>query len=121
MEKELYIQCLALGILGLLFHLFAMKIPAVRSRAKAANMPFTLKAYFAEDYPAVIASLITVIIAVLCVDELVGYKPAIMDYLKFFFVFVGFTGSSILISVLGRFDASIKTIVDVKTDIADGK
>lgn len=119
MEKETYIICFALGILGVLLHIFAMKLPAVRKRAKDANMPFSIKDYFAEDYPAIISSLITVIMAVLLVDELVGYNPSYMRFIKYFFAFIGYTGSSILIGAFGKFDKSISAIVDAKTNELD--
>jgi hypothetical protein len=115
----LYLQCFIAGILGILFHVFAIKLPATQSRAKAANIPFSLKDYLSEDWIALGASVLTVLIAVFALDEVIGYKPAILKYVKYFFVFIGFTGSSILIAVLGKAGKAINNIVDIKTDIAD--
>lgn len=111
MSTQIYMMCFLLGSLGLLFHLFAVKIPAVKSRAKAANVPFTMGNYFKEDYLAIIASFITIVIAVFLLDEIIGYKPELIKYLKFFFVFIGYTGSSLLIGALGKADGLIKEIV----------
>lgn len=119
METQTYIVCFALGILGVLLHIFGMKLPAVRKRAKDANLPFTIKDYLSEDYPAIIASMITVVIAVLIIDEMVGYNPSYMRYIKFFFAFIGYTGSSILIGAFGKFDKGISAIVDAKTNELD--
>lgn len=121
MDSKLYIWCFALGIIGVLFHIFAVKAPAVKSRAEAANLPFSLSDYLRKDSLAIISSLITVIAAVLLVDEIIGYNPSLVRFIKFFFLFVGYTGSSLLITVLGKFDSYTKTVVDAKTNIADKK
>lgn len=119
--NALYLQCFIGGILGILLHIFAIKLPATMTRAKAANVPFTFKDYFASDWVAIGASVITVLIGVFALDELVGYQPNILDKIKFLFIFIGFTGSSIAIAALGKAGKFINGIVDVKTNIADGK
>ena len=121
MGNQLYINCLIGGILGMAFYLFAIKIPAVKARALTANMPFSMKAYFKEDYLAIIASLLAVFICVWLLDEMIGYNPSFLRYIKFFFLFIGYTGSSLLVSVLGKFDKTVQKVVDIKTNLADGK
>lgn len=121
MEKETYLFCFACGIIGVLLHIFALKIPSAKERSKTANLPFSIKSYLSDDYPAIIASIITVIGCVMVVDEIIGYNPSFMRFIKFGFIFIGYTGSSILISAFGKFDKGINAVVDVKTDKADGK
>ena len=121
MTANLYINCVIGGILGILFHIFVLKLPAVRARAKAANVPFKMSDYFKDDYLAIVASLLTVIILVWVLDEIIGYNPSFMRYIKFFFIFIGYTGSSVLVNVFGKFDKEVQKIVDIKTDISDGK
>lgn len=121
MTFNTYLLCFLAGVLGILFHIFAIKLPAVKERARVANMPFSYSAYFQDDLAAVLASLLTVVILLVVLDELVAFKPSVLPYLKFAFVFVGFTGSSILIAVLGKAQDKINQVVDVKTDVADGK
>jgi hypothetical protein len=120
MDFILYLNCFIGGLLGLLFHLFAIKIPAAKKRAEAANIPFKLKEYFKDDYPAVIASLLTVVIFVYLLSELIGYNPSLLRTVKYFFLGVGYTGSSALISLLGKYDKGTLKIVDVKTNLSDG-
>lgn len=114
-----YILCFCAGILGISFHIFAIKLPSLQRRAKVANTKFSLKDYFADDWVSLGASIITVLIAILALDELLGYRPNLLGYIKYFFFFVGFTGSSILVSLLGKTDKAINAIIDTKTDIAD--
>lgn len=121
MDTKLYLTCTFLGLLGVAFHLFAIKIPAAKKRAETANIPFHLSQYLSNDVWAIISSVITVVIAVFLLDEIIGYNPSFIRYVKFGFVFVGYTGSSLLISILGKFDKSVSSVVDIKTDIADGK
>jgi len=121
MDAKLYILCMLLGLLGVAFHILAIKAPAVKKRTESANLPFKLIDYLKDDILAISASVITVVIAVFLLDEIIGYNPSFIRYVKFGFVFVGYTGSSLLISILGKFDKSVSAVVDTKTNIADGK
>jgi hypothetical protein len=118
-NPTLYLMCFVAGVIGILAHLIFLKLPAVKQRALAANLPFSLKAYLREDCLAIIASFLTVVICVFVLDELIGYNPSLLRFIKFLFVFVGYTGSSILVGVFGKFDAAVQNIVDRKTNELD--
>ena len=115
------IECFIAGLLGLLFHVFVIKLPAVKKRSEAANLPFTLSAYLKADWLALSSSVLTIVIGVFILDEITQYRPSILEWVKFFFIFIGYTGSSILQAALGRFDKATREVVDIKTNIADGK
>jgi hypothetical protein len=121
MTAETYIWCFLAGLLGLSFYLFAVKIPGVKSSAKVANMPFSYGQYFTDDLAAIMASLFSILILLVVLDEVVALKPIVLPYLKAGFVFVGYTGSSLLVKVLGKAQTKINDVVDTKTDIADKK
>lgn len=121
MDSKLYSLCTLLGILGVAFHIFAIKAPQAKVRAEAANLSFSFGNYLRSDILAIIASVITVIIMVFLLDEIIGYNPYFIRYVKFGFVFVGYTGSSLLVTLLGRFDKTVTAVVDQKTNLADGK
>jgi len=121
LKLELYAWCFLAGVLGIAFHLVAIKIPAMKKRAKVANEPFDFRKYLKDDIAAILTSVLTVLIALIVLDEALSIKPAIQPYLKAAFVFVGYTGSSILIALLGTAQNKIDKIVDTKTDIADKK
>ena len=109
------------GTLGILFHVFVMKLPAIKKRAEAANTTLSLKDYLKTDWLSLASSFLTLIICVYIIDEITKFRPSILEWIKFFFLFIGYTGSSILQSALGRADKEIRNIVDVKTNIADNK
>lgn len=104
METKIYLECFLAGLLGILFHVVAVKLPKLKKRFKSAKMEFSLQEYIKGDALALVSSLVTVFIVVFLLDELAGLKPAILDYVKFLFVFVGYSGSSILIGLLGKAD-----------------
>jgi len=116
---NLYFDMFIGVIFGVLFHVFVMKLPALKRRAKAANVPFNVNDYFRDDWIALAASLITGAIGIFVFDELTGAYPSVVKYAKFFFVFVGYTGSSLLQGILSKTEAKIQAVVDLKTDKAD--
>jgi hypothetical protein len=121
MTFETYLWCFLAGLLGLLFHLFAIKIPSVKTSSKVANLPFSYRQYFQDDLAGILGSLLAVLVFLIVLDELVAIKPIILPFLKIGFVFVGISGSAILIKILGRAQKKINDVIDEKTDKADGK
>lgn len=115
-----YLWCFIAGLLGMLFHIFAVSMPAVKTRATVANMQFTYGCYFKDEAAAIIANLLTILILLVTLNELVAFKPEVIPWLKAAFVLVGYTGSSLLITVLGKASGKINTVVDIKSNEADG-
>ncbi len=107
------------GVLGVSLQTL-LKISSLKMRAKNANHVFSIKGYFADDYPTILASVVSVLILIVCIDELLGVRPALAEYIKWLFVFVGFTGSSLIQSVMSVTNKKIMAIIDVKSNIADG-
>lgn len=120
MNFNTYLMCFVTGLLGIFLHIFAVKIPMVKQQAKSANMAFSYITYFQDELAAILASLISVVICLALLNEIVAFKPEVVPYLKFGFLFVGYTGASLVISVLGKAQEKINCVVDVKTNIADG-
>lgn len=116
-----YIYCFIAGVLGIMFHVFAVKLPALKRRSEVANKQFSIRDYFADDWIGLGSSIIAVLFAVLALKEIVEYRPGVVKYVKYLFFFVGFTGSSILLAVLSKTDKAINALVDKKTNIADKK
>jgi hypothetical protein len=113
-----YIFCFIAGLIGILFHI-CLKIPEMKKRFKVANIEFSLSKYFQDDMWGIIASIVTVIAAIFILDEIVDFYPALLKWSKFFFIFIGYTGSSLLVTALGKTADYVNKIVDVKTDVAD--
>jgi hypothetical protein len=108
------------GALGILLQVFAVKIPSLRAKFKAGNKLFNFKNYLEDDWYTILASIVTVGILIICLDELLGLRPELEKYIKWLFVFVGFTGSSVMQAILSVTNKKIMGIIDVKTNIADG-
>lgn len=117
---EYLVQILG-GLMGIAFHVFAVKLPSYKKLCIAGNKPFTAKGFFECDWIAIVASFIAVVLVVFCLDEIMIAKSQLRGYVKLLMVFVGFTGSSVIIAVLGKATKSALTIIDIKTNIADGK
>jgi predicted cation transporter len=117
---NLHLDLIIGGLMGLLFHVFALKLPAMKTRAENANMGFSLSGYLKDDWVSLCASIASVVIAAFVIDEILQLQPAIKGYLKFFFVFIGYTGSSVLQGILSRTEKKIQQVVDEKTNKADG-
>lgn len=110
-----------MGMLGVLFQIFVIKYPKLVQQGKVANHPFTFKEYLKNDWYAILGSIISVLIAIWTLDEWLPLNPLFTKYVKWLFIFVGFTGSSIIQAVLSLTNKKIMDVINVKTDIADGK
>lgn len=113
---SLYVQVFIACLLGLLFHLLAVKIPSVKERARVANMKFSLLEYLKDDSLAIAASVVGILAYTYSLNEIIGYKPEIVGVIKFISIAVGFMGSSLFIAILGKASKAINAVVDVKTD-----
>ncbi len=118
MNSEFYMFFLA-GGLGVILQVL-LKIRQFQVRSKVANHIFTIKQYLKDDWATIIASFISVMILIVCLDELLAVTPQLVKYIKWLFVFVGFTGSSIIQAVLSVTNKKLMAIIDVKSNIADG-
>ena len=107
------------GALGVVLQI-CIKVNVLKNNSKTANHAFSYKEYFKDDLFTIIGSFTTVAIAIICIDEIVGLNSKIAEYVKWFFVFVGYTGSSIIQVAFSVTAKKIQAIVDVKTNIADG-
>lgn len=120
MSIQTYLLCLLAGLAGLLFNLFAVKIPSVKTRASVANMPpFSYKQYFQDDATAIISSFLALVIYLFVLKDILLWRPELVPYVVALSVFIGYTGSSLLLSALGQAQSKINAVVDLKTNVAD--
>lgn len=117
---SLYVLCFVCGVIGQLLHLFVVKLPAEKRRAKKANIKFSLVEYFKEDWIAIGANTVAMLGLVILLDEIIGFNPSFVRGIKFGYIGFGYSGSSALIALLGKYGIKNEDIVDKKTDIADG-
>ena len=121
MKPSDYIIAFTLGLLGIIFHITAVKIPQTKSSAKVGNVPFSYVQFFTDEWTAILSTLVMLIIALCLIDTFLVYQPSAQPYIKAGFLFLGYTGSSFLVSLLGKAQGKINSVIDEKTNIADNK
>lgn len=119
MTLSLYIQCVAMYLLGQAVDLFLLKIPELRTLYRKANEDFCWKKYWQTDWNVIIGTQVVGAMLILGLNELTQWKPQILDYIKWFFGGVGAVGSSIIVSRWSQAKKYIMNVIDNKTNIAD--
>lgn len=119
MTPSLYFQCVLMLLLGQALQIFLVKIPAVKERCRVANKPFAWSEWWSCDWNVVVATAIIGAMAIIGLDQLVHWKPGILDYVKWFFAAIGAVGSTVALSRWSSFEKSLNDLVDKKTNIAD--
>lgn len=118
MTIELYITCFGIAFLGQVLQAL-LRIKALQDKARKANVKFQTKEYFVEDWATHAASITTTIILLILVDEFAHFSEFVMQYVKFGFAFVGYTGSDIASRLFSVVNKRINNAIDYKTTIAD--
>lgn len=118
MTFQLYIECLSIAFIGMALQT-ALKMKSLQDKARAANVEFKIKQYFSNDWLSIVASILTIIMFLLFLDNILKWKPVIVDYVKIGFAFIGYTGSDIASRLFGVVNKKINNVIDEKTNIAD--
>jgi hypothetical protein len=118
MTFQLYLICFAVALVGMALHT-ALKMKGLQDKARLANVEFKVRSYFSQDWLSLVASVLTIILFLLFVDNILNWKPAIIDYIKIGFGFLGYTGSDIASRIFGVVNRKINVAIDHKTTVAD--
>lgn len=121
MTTSLYLQCIAMFLLGQGVDLFLMKIPELRDLYKKANENFSWHKYWESDWNVIVGTMLFGAMCIIGLDQILKLKPEILDYVKWFFAGVGGFGSAIIVSKWSKCKKYIMGIIDNKTNIADDK
>lgn len=119
MTTQLYVQCFLVALVGMALQT-ALKMKSLQDKSRAANIEFKASQYFRQDWLSIAASILTIIMFVLFIDNILKWKPAVIDYVKVGFAFVGYTGSDIASRLFGVLNKKINNVIDTKTNISDG-
>lgn len=119
MTIDLYITCFSVALIGMALQT-VLKMKSLQDKARAANIAFNPGQYFRQDWLSITASILTIILFLAFLDNILKWKPAVVDYVKIGFAFVGYTGSDIASRLFGVVNKKINSVIDVKTNIADG-
>lgn len=121
MSTKMYLQCVVMFILGQAFQVFLIKIPALKKQAKISNSQFIWKDWWKADANLVFGTMSAGAMLIIGFDELTHWEPKILEYVKWFFAFVGMGGSNFLTSKYSKYMKYFDQVTDEKTNKADGK
>ena len=107
-------------LLGHGFDLFFSKIPEYRNLFAKANETFSWNKYWKSDWNIIIGTVVVGVMLIIGLDQLVSWKPGVLDYVKWFFAGVGGL-CSIIAGRWSNCKKYISKIIDDKTNIADEK
>lgn len=119
MHTTLYFQCFAAAFTGWALHT-VLKLRSMQTKSKAANLEFKILDYFKDDWLSIAACFLTIILFLLFGDEVLNINEKIISYIKIGFGFVGYTGSDIASRFFSVVDKKINSVIDYKTNVADG-
>jgi hypothetical protein len=119
MTIKLYWFCVMMFILGQAAHLFLIKIPAIKKRSLAANKPFVFKEWWACDWNIIIGTQVIGALLIVGLDQLIYWKPGVLEYVKWFFAGMGAFGSTIAMAKGSQFERQLTGLMDIKSNIAD--
>lgn len=118
MTHEQYFQCVIAALIGNLLHI-SIKILSLWKDHKSSNLQFSLGGYFKTDKVALIVDVIGSFALVYVVDEWVIPYPEILSKIKTIFVFVGFSGSYVVLQLLSVAKSRFRQAVKYKAGISD--
>jgi hypothetical protein len=118
MTTDIYIKCVIACLIGNVCHII-WKILTLHRDYKKANEVFTIKKYFANDWPPILADLAFSFAVVWAADEIVMHSDYLMNKVKIVFLFVGFSGSVVFHSLMSASEKKFRQIVDSKTNELD--
>lgn len=112
-------QCVLMFIGGQALHLFLVKVPSIKKRASAANKQFYFKEWWNCDWNVIIGTQCIGAMVIIGLNELVQWKPEILDYVKWFFAGVGAFGSTVAMAKFSQYEKELTRVLDLKSNIAD--
>jgi hypothetical protein len=99
-------------MVGQALHIFWNKIPAFKKRCAAANKPFSFKEMIADDYHVIIGLQFFAAAVLIGLDQLVHFKPWLMEYTKWLLWLVGAYGSSVAFQKYSQYDKKLNDFID---------
>lgn len=118
MTQELYIHCFIACIIGNILHV-ALKIKSLQEDYRIANLEFSVGGYLKQDKWALIVDLLASAVMVYLVDEYLDMDSRIIGKIKTIFVFIGFTGSYVILQLMSVAKSRFRKAVDHKTTMID--
>lgn len=118
MTLQIYLELFIVAMIGMALHT-TLKIKSLKDKARLANVEFKIRQYFINDWPSILASVLTIGMFLFFIDSIVKWQPKAANYLRVGFAFVGYTGSDIASRLFSVVNKKINSAIDYKTTVAD--
>lgn len=118
MTHQIYFQCVIACLIGNLLHI-AFKVRSLAVDHKIANLQFSIGKYISNDKWALIVDAGASFALVYLADEWLDFDERILGKIKSIFVFVGFTGSYVILQAMSVAKKKFRNAVDFKTNKSD--
>ena len=118
MTLQLYIHCVIACLLGNLLHV-GFKILSLQKDHKIANLEFSVGKYLKEDKWALLMDVFASFAVVYIIDEFLEMDSRLIGKIKTIFIFVGFTGSYVILQIMSVAKSNFRKAVDHKTTLID--
>lgn len=122
MTPEQYLQMVIAATIGIILQLL-FKAIRLQKKARESNQVFTLWKWIIEDALILILNILSPYVAVYIFQEFAlddeGIEGKWVNYIRTMFVFIGFSGSSVLMGFFSVIDKKLSKVIDTKTNLAD--
>jgi hypothetical protein len=118
MTISLYINCLAIAILGLIISML-MQMKSLSDKAKSANVIFIPKTYFQKEWISILIAIAIISLWLILLPAIAGLEPKYEKYFKIFSLPMGYMGTDIVLKFLGLINKKINSAIGYKSNIAD--
>lgn len=117
MTLQLYLWCIGMFLVGQAATMFLYHIPEAQKLAKKASYDFDWKEWWRKDRYAVTGIQLLGIIVFVVLDEILHFRPTIIEMIKGLFAIFGIIASGIA-ARFGGYQKMLLNIIDLKTNYA---
>lgn len=119
MTLTLYLQSIAMFIVGQILYVLWIKVPALKARAASVNKPFEWIELWRCDNHVLIGLNVFAIGLFVGLDEIIHYEPRVINYLKWGFWLVGMFGCTVGFKYLSKYEKMLINLIDKKANAFD--
>lgn len=119
-NMDLHIQLGLIAFLGMVIEVLA-KYKALREKANAANVSLSFRNFLKQDWIALCISGVSIVLALLVLDNIVNLHVNMMKWVKFLFAFVGFASCNLILRLGSAANKKLNNIIDVATGYRETK
>lgn len=124
---NLHVELGVIAFIGMIISVL-LKYKSLRAKADAANVSLSLRNYLKQDWIALTVSVLTIISALLMLDNIVNLHVNAINWMKFLFSFVGYASNDLILRLGSAANKKLNNIINMesgyratKINIEEGK